>query len=155
MTYESQASGSGRLLVLKSRSPGAERGRPSLLVAPASLLFVLRKVDQKDLIAHAGQGVPLGKKGPAASKVLDAESLSDVFGIEIAETVRPVRKTRPPGRASSQPADGEPAAAPAAPPGQGVRKGKRGDAAGPSRGGRSRQGAARRGPDRIRRRRAG
>ena len=29
------------------------------------LLFTLRKVDEKDLIAKAGKGVPLSKKGPA------------------------------------------------------------------------------------------
>jgi uncharacterized Zn finger protein len=59
------------------------------------LLFALRKVDEKDLIARAGKGVPLSKRGPAAEKVLDAESLSDVFGIELAEPAAPAPEARP------------------------------------------------------------
>jgi uncharacterized Zn finger protein len=60
------------------------------------LLFALRKVDQKDLIARAGKNVPLTQKGPAAAKVLDAkENLSDVFGIELAESAATARKRRP------------------------------------------------------------
>jgi uncharacterized Zn finger protein len=59
------------------------------------LLFALRKVDQKDLIARAGKNVPLAQKGPAAAKLLDAESLSDVFGIELAESVATAHKKRP------------------------------------------------------------
>ena len=47
------------------------------------LLFHLRKVDEKDLIAKAGRGLPLAKKGPAADKVLGSESLSELFGLEI------------------------------------------------------------------------
>ena len=47
------------------------------------LLFTLRKVDQKDLIARAGRGLPLSKRGPAAGKVLETESLSELFGLEL------------------------------------------------------------------------
>jgi len=47
------------------------------------LLFKLRKVDEKDLIAKTGRGLPLAKKGPAADKVLGGESLSELFGLEI------------------------------------------------------------------------
>lgn len=50
------------------------------------LLFKLRKVDEKDLIAKAASGLPLSKKGPAEDKVLAAEGLSDLFGLEIAAT---------------------------------------------------------------------
>jgi hypothetical protein len=49
------------------------------------LLFKLRKVDEKDLIAKAGRGLPLAKKGPAADKVLGGDDLSELFGLEIAE----------------------------------------------------------------------
>jgi uncharacterized Zn finger protein len=55
------------------------------------LLFKLRKVDEKALIAKAGKGVPLSKKGPAADKVLAADQLSDIFGLDLdAEAERPV-----------------------------------------------------------------
>jgi uncharacterized Zn finger protein len=53
------------------------------------LLFRLREVDEKDLLAHAGAGVPLAKKGPAAEKVLDDSGLSDLFGIEMAQAAEP------------------------------------------------------------------
>ncbi len=49
------------------------------------LLFKLRKVDEKDLIAKAGRGLPLSKTGPAAEKVLaiDGDGLSALFGLEM------------------------------------------------------------------------
>jgi uncharacterized Zn finger protein len=49
------------------------------------LLFRLRKVDEKALIARAGHGVPLAKTGPRAEKVLAGASLSELFGIEMAQ----------------------------------------------------------------------
>ncbi len=49
------------------------------------LLFSLRRVDAKDLVAQAGAGLPKAKKGPASGKVLDDSALADVFGIEMAE----------------------------------------------------------------------
>jgi len=48
------------------------------------LLFQLRKVDEKDLIAKAGSGLPLSKKGPGADKVLAADDLAEMFGLEMA-----------------------------------------------------------------------
>ena len=56
------------------------------------LLFALRKVDQQDLIADGGQGLPRPRKGPAAGKVLDTDDLSEMFGIDIA----PVTPVTPP-----------------------------------------------------------
>lgn len=47
------------------------------------LLFELRKVDEKDLIAKAGKGLPLAKKGPAEERVLAADGLSELFGLEM------------------------------------------------------------------------
>jgi uncharacterized Zn finger protein len=47
------------------------------------LLFKLRKVDEKDLIAKAGKGVPLSKTGPAAAKVLADDGLSELFGLDL------------------------------------------------------------------------
>jgi uncharacterized Zn finger protein len=47
------------------------------------LLFTLRKVDEKDLIAKAGKELPLYKSEPAGEKVLVAEGLSELFGLEL------------------------------------------------------------------------
>ena len=49
------------------------------------LLFTLRRVDQHDLVARAGQELPLARKRPAAGKILGEEGLSEMFGIEIAK----------------------------------------------------------------------
>lgn len=49
-------------------------------------LFTLRKVNENDLIARAGRGLPLSGKGPAEDKVLAAEGLSELFGLEMAGT---------------------------------------------------------------------
>ncbi|MEO7728468.1 MAG: hypothetical protein ABIS45_14530 [Burkholderiales bacterium] len=50
------------------------------------LMFTLRGVDAKDLVARAGAGLlPTKKKSPATGKVLDNSKLADVFGIEMAE----------------------------------------------------------------------
>ena len=50
------------------------------------LLFRLREVDEKDLIAKAGSGIPLATRGPAAAKVLGGEDLSDIFGLDMAQS---------------------------------------------------------------------
>jgi uncharacterized Zn finger protein len=51
------------------------------------LLFKLHKVDEKELIAKAGQGLPLARKAPGAEKTLGSEDLSAIFGLEMAQTV--------------------------------------------------------------------
>jgi uncharacterized Zn finger protein len=79
------------------------------------LLFALRKVDEKHLIAKAGQDLPLARKGPAAAKILGAKGLSEIFGIEMAEASAPAnprgartgrgrdsRSKRSPGRPTSR-----------------------------------------------------
>ncbi len=53
------------------------------------LLFTLRRVDAKDLVARAGAGLPLAKKAPAPGKMLDQSKLAEVFGIEMADAVGP------------------------------------------------------------------
>lgn len=47
------------------------------------LLFLLRGVDEKDLIAKAAQAMPVGKKAPSKAKVLVAEDLGGIFGIDM------------------------------------------------------------------------
>ena len=54
------------------------------------LLFSLRRVDAKDLVAQAGTSLPKSKKIATTTKVLDASLLSDVFGIEMADASQPV-----------------------------------------------------------------
>jgi uncharacterized Zn finger protein len=58
------------------------------------LLFELRKVDEKDLIAAAGKELPLAGKGRKTGKVLETGELANIFGIEMAATTEPpVAKT--------------------------------------------------------------
>jgi len=53
------------------------------LDAEPELLFGLRKVDAKELIARAGEsGVPV-QKLPGADRILDSSKLADVFGIDL------------------------------------------------------------------------
>ncbi len=47
------------------------------------LLFMLRKVDERELIARAGKRLPLSKQGPAGDRVLAADDLSDLFGLDM------------------------------------------------------------------------
>jgi uncharacterized Zn finger protein len=47
------------------------------------LLFRLRAVDEKDLVARAGVGLPLSKTAPVQAKVLASDRLSELFGIEL------------------------------------------------------------------------
>ncbi|MBS1875890.1 MAG: hypothetical protein JSU00_21930 [Acidobacteria bacterium] len=49
------------------------------------LLFRLREVDEKDLIASAGKGLPTPAAGaPGKGKVLGGEDLADLFGLDMA-----------------------------------------------------------------------
>jgi uncharacterized Zn finger protein len=58
------------------------------------LLFRLRAVNEKELIASAGKALPSAKKGPVAAKVLGEEDLSKLFGLEIAEPESPAKAVR-------------------------------------------------------------
>src|SRR5712675_2382431 len=49
------------------------------------LLFVLRGVDENELLAVAGQDVALSKAAPAAAKMLDDSDVAALFGLEMAE----------------------------------------------------------------------
>jgi len=56
------------------------------LDAEPELLFGLRKVDAKELIARAGEsGTPVQKR-PGADRILDSSKLADVFGIDWGST---------------------------------------------------------------------
>lgn len=81
------------------------------------LLFRLRGVDEGDLIATAGKGLPLSGKTPSADRVLKDDGLSELFGLELATTIddeTPARKRAPkkavaPGKKAEAPrAKGKP-----------------------------------------------
>jgi hypothetical protein len=68
------------------------------------ILFRLHNVDEKELIAGAAQGVPLGGK-PPGEKVLGGEDLSALFGLDMALDTDTVAEPEPAGkRAKKQPA---------------------------------------------------
>ena len=50
------------------------------------LLFVLRGVDENELLAAAGPDLPLKKAAPDAAKLLDDRDVAVLFGLEMAET---------------------------------------------------------------------
>jgi uncharacterized Zn finger protein len=58
------------------------------------LLFRLREVDEKDLIAKAGTGMPLTKQTPKSSKILAGDDLSDIFGLDLAVPEEPPKAKR-------------------------------------------------------------
>jgi uncharacterized Zn finger protein len=64
------------------------------------LLFLLREVDEKELIVKAGKALPLARQSPAAGKVLGDEDLSDIFGLDMAQSIGndagPAKKKAPP-----------------------------------------------------------
>jgi uncharacterized Zn finger protein len=66
------------------------------------LLFALRGVDEKDLIAHAAVAGPRGRTAPAKGRVLATDDLSALFGVELAgpadEPARRKKKAAPPAR---------------------------------------------------------
>lgn len=57
------------------------------------LLFMLRKVDAKELISNAGGVLPHVGKRVSVARVLDSSKLSEVFGIEMANPF-PERRSR-------------------------------------------------------------
>src|SRR5258705_4259546 len=60
------------------------------------LLFVLRGVDENELIAGAGGDLTLAKSAPDTAKVLDDGDVAALFGLEMAET--PALATAKPAR---------------------------------------------------------
>ena len=53
------------------------------------LLFRLRAVNENELVAQIDQALPMSKTGPAAGKVLDADDLSCMFGLDMASAREP------------------------------------------------------------------
>jgi hypothetical protein len=57
------------------------------LDAEPELLFGLRKVDAKELIARAGEADAVPQKAPRSGRILDSSKLADVFGIDVVSVV--------------------------------------------------------------------
>ncbi len=70
-----------------------------------ALLFALRKVDEKDLLAKAGKGAPLSKMAPAGDRILADDDLSELFGLEMG-MVEASADPRPATRAGARPRGG-------------------------------------------------
>lgn len=63
------------------------------------LLFELRQVAEKDLIASAGAGLAVEKKGAGDSRILrDSAALSEMFGLELASDAPADAKAKAPAR---------------------------------------------------------
>lgn len=65
------------------------------------LLFGLRKVDARELIAKAGAGDALTRKTPRTARILDSSRLADVFGIDL-PGVEPKSAETPPARTGAK-----------------------------------------------------
>jgi uncharacterized Zn finger protein len=59
------------------------------------LLFVLRGVDENELLAGAGQNLALAQATPSAAKMLDDRDVAALFGLEMAELVNSDTVTPP------------------------------------------------------------
>jgi uncharacterized Zn finger protein len=68
------------------------------------LIFTLRQADEKDLIARAGKGLPLSKKGLGSAKILASNGLAELFGLELgtAETSASFKPPTPSEKSSGR-----------------------------------------------------
>jgi uncharacterized Zn finger protein len=83
------------------------------LDAQPQLLFVLRGVDEAELLKSAGEGMTLAKSAPAAAKVLDDGDVAALFGLEMAEEAPALPRPAPRAKAAkSVKGDREPKTAP-------------------------------------------
>jgi uncharacterized Zn finger protein len=53
------------------------------------LLFVLRGVDENELLANAGPDLALTRPAPGAAKIIDNSDVAALFGLEMAESATP------------------------------------------------------------------
>jgi uncharacterized Zn finger protein len=68
---------------------GALYGVGARLDARPELLFRLRAVNENDLVANIGDVLPMSKQGPDASKVLEADDVAALFGLDMGDTAEP------------------------------------------------------------------
>jgi uncharacterized Zn finger protein len=60
------------------------------LDAKPELLFRLRAVNENDLVADIGQMLPMAKQGPAAGRVLEADDMAALFGLDMGDVAEPM-----------------------------------------------------------------
>lgn len=82
------------------------------------LLFRLRAVNENDLLANIGEALPMSKQGPAAGKVLEADDMAALFGLDMGDVAdpveaMPVRKKTTPAKKATGPGPVLPAQKPA------------------------------------------
>jgi uncharacterized Zn finger protein len=66
------------------------------------LLFVLRGVDENELLAGAGSDLPLATSAQSKAKVLDETDMAALFGLEMADNAdTPIAAARKPARSSA------------------------------------------------------
>ena len=82
---------------------GALLGVGARLDAKPELLFRLRGVNENDLVADIGSALPLAKKGPAAGKVLEADDMAALFGLDMGSDEAPAEAAKPPGAIKTAP----------------------------------------------------
>jgi uncharacterized Zn finger protein len=86
---------------------GALLGVGTRLDTRPELLFRLRGVDEHDLVADIGSALPIVKTGPAAGKVLEADDMAALFGLDMQEPEEMPAVTLPvskPSRRTTAPA---------------------------------------------------
>jgi uncharacterized Zn finger protein len=66
------------------------------LDAKPELLFRLRAVDENDLLADIGDVLPLSKQGPGAGKLLEADDMAALFGLDMGDVAEPAKVVAPP-----------------------------------------------------------
>jgi len=67
------------------------------LDAQPELLFRLRGVNENDLVANIGAALPMTKQAPAAGKVLEADDMAALFGLDMADPDPPPEPAAPVG----------------------------------------------------------
>jgi uncharacterized Zn finger protein len=65
------------------------------LDAEPELLFRLRGVNENDLVADIGSTLPMVKQGPPTGRVLEADDMAALFGLDMGEAEAPVPVSTP------------------------------------------------------------
>ena len=74
-------------VILRNALDGVDDAR---VLRAAELLFRLRAVNENDLVADIGKVLPMSKQGPAAGKVLEADDMAALFGLDMGDVAEPV-----------------------------------------------------------------
>jgi uncharacterized Zn finger protein len=79
-------------------------GVGSRLDAQPELLFRLRAVNENDLVANIGTVLPMSKREPAADRVLDADDMAALFGLDMGDAEPAEAAVAPPPVGKEAPA---------------------------------------------------